>query len=108
MPFAAPDVGANPFGAGANPFGAMMGDMGGMNMPDMASMQAMMQQNPEMMAAMMDNPMVQQALDNPGKNRRYLMTHDVLTFNAQPLSKQSCKAILKCVLSWNPTLKWLR
>ena len=86
----------------------MMGDMGGMNMPDMASMQAMMQQNPEMMAAMMDNPMVQQALDNPGKNRRRLATRDALTFNAQPLSKQSCKAILKCVLSWNPTLKWLR
>jgi hypothetical protein len=64
-PFAAL-LGAAP-NAGANPFAAMMGDMGGMGMPDMASMQAMMQQNPEMMAAMMDNPMVQQALDNPGK-----------------------------------------
>jgi len=26
----------------------------------------MLQQNPEMVSAMMDNPMVQQALDNPG------------------------------------------
>jgi hypothetical protein len=71
----APAASADPFAAllgaapnaGANPFAAMMGDMGGMGMPDMASMQAMMQQNPEMMSAMMDNPMVQQALDNPGK-----------------------------------------
>lgn len=39
--------------------------MGGMEMPDMASMQAMLQQNPEMVSAMMDNPMVQQALENP-------------------------------------------
>jgi hypothetical protein len=88
MPFAAPNAGANPFGAGANPFGAMMGNMGGANMPDMASMQAMMQENPEMMAAMMDNPMVQQALDNPGKNRGSAMTRDVLTCNAQPSSRQ--------------------
>jgi hypothetical protein len=52
---------------GANPFAAMMGGMDGTGMPDMASMHAMLQQNPEMMGAIMDNPMVQQALDNPGK-----------------------------------------
>ncbi len=59
---------AAPPSAAANPFAAMMGGMGGMEMPDMASMQAMLQQNPEMMSAMMDNPMVQQALENPGEN----------------------------------------
>ena len=45
--------------------------------------QAMLQQNPEMVSAMMENPMVQQALENPGpplltaasKLSRYSLTH---------------------------------
>ena len=55
--------GANP--NANNPMANMMNSMGGGGMPDMATFQQQLQQNPEMMADMMNNPMVQSIMNNP-------------------------------------------
>ena len=77
-PFAPPGAG----GAGAgqqadNPFASLMqmqsmfGGAGGAGggtgggMPDLAQMQEQLRNNPEMMAEMMNNPMIQSLMDNP-------------------------------------------
>ena len=55
-------------GSGAgSPFGNMMGqtNANGGGMPDLQQMQQQMQNNPQMMADMMNNPLVQSLMDNP-------------------------------------------
>ena len=66
-------------------------------MPDMASMQAMLQQNPEMVSAMMDNPMVQQALENPGElSSRFCIKLHVDACHA---------AIIEAMMQANPQMR---
>uniref|UniRef100_A0A7S2S5R3 Ubiquilin n=1 Tax=Mucochytrium quahogii TaxID=96639 RepID=A0A7S2S5R3_9STRA len=60
-------------GAAGSGFGGGMGGMGGM--PGMQGMESMLQQNPELMASMMDSPMMRSLMDNPEIMRQIMMSN---------------------------------
>lgn len=64
-------------GGGTNPFGAMGGMMPrGLapphGMPDMSAMQQQLMQNPDLLAQIMDSPMMQNVLNNPDTMRNMM------------------------------------
>eukprot|EP00613_Pedinella_sp_CCMP2098_P065383 CAMPEP_0171984108 /NCGR_PEP_ID=MMETSP0993-20121228/273654_1 /TAXON_ID=483369 /ORGANISM="non described non described, Strain CCMP2098" /LENGTH=519 /DNA_ID=CAMNT_0012636913 /DNA_START=10 /DNA_END=1569 /DNA_ORIENTATION=- len=68
---------AAPSAAPASPFGAA-GMGGGGGLPDMASMQQQLTQNPEMMRQMMDSPMMRSMTENPDMLRLMLESNPQL------------------------------